>query len=207
MSNVTIGWNNATPTDSDLVGQGDDVIRSIKSNVQAALDAEHFFPAAGGAAGAHRRGSARIYVGSSSQVSSADTDGRMMFNTTTGQLNYLSSTSSTIVGGRDVPHYVRPPSALSRYIAIDSGSATIRTSSSVGTETVSIVYGFSTYVAPPRIFLTLEGVDRGGDNEVYAPVVGEVNTQAFQVYWGGIANNSLSTATLNWLAIGEKAYP
>ena len=59
MSGVTLGWDNTTPTATGLVGQGDDEIRSLKSNIQGGLDAEHLWPAAGGLAGVHRAGSAR----------------------------------------------------------------------------------------------------------------------------------------------------
>jgi hypothetical protein len=209
MSNVTIGWNNATPTDSDLVGQGDDVIRSIKSNVQAALDAEHFFPSAGGAAGAHRRGSARIYVGPSSEVSSADTDGRMMWNSTTSQLNYLNSSTSVIVGGQFVPHFSVAPSSGSRYFAMDSGATTI----SYGTTTIyyssyqsGAAYYLINFAAAPRIMLSLQSVE-GTGREIYAPMVQSSSVGSFVVYWGGVKNDSVNTAVLNWLAIGERAYP
>lgn len=100
MSNVTIGWDNTTPASDGLVGQGDDILRSLKSNVQGALDAEHHFPSAGGAAGAHRLGSARVFVGTSSQVSSADTSGRMMVTSDTSRLYNVSSGMSYPVGGR-----------------------------------------------------------------------------------------------------------
>lgn len=99
MSNITIGWDNATPGDNDLVGQGDDVIRSLKSNLQGALDAEHVFPSAGGAAGAHRRGSARVFVGPASEVSSADTDGRLMWNSGASTLLYAGSEGLGAIGG------------------------------------------------------------------------------------------------------------
>lgn len=205
MSNVTIGWNNATPTDSDLVGQGDDVIRSIKSNVQAALDAEHFFPSAGGAAGAHRRGSARIYVGPSSEVSSADTDGRMMFNTSTNQLNYLSSTSSTIVGGRSTPHFIAAPSTVSRYFAMDSGTTVINNNAD---RVITMgLWPAASFVGDYKVFLSIETVTLDGKDEVYAPFVTQKTPSTIEVYWGGVANNSVSTAVLNWLAIGERAYP
>lgn len=205
MSNITIGWNNSTPTDSDLVGQGDDVIRSVKSNVQGMLDAEHFFPSGGGAAGAHRRGSARVFVGTSSQVSSADTDGRLMWNTSTNQLNYLNSSSSVILGGAAVPHVVSRPSATTRYMAMDSGSTVIGLGG--GAQINFALWPSATFAATPQVFLSLQQVENDGDRAVHSPFVSEVNTTWFTVYWGGVANNSTSTATLNWLALGERAYP
>lgn len=98
MSGITIGYDLTTPTATDLVGQGDDQIRSLKSNVQGALDAEHLFPAAGGYAGVHRAGSARIFSGASSRVSSADTDGRLMLDSTSSRLYYVGSEGTALLG-------------------------------------------------------------------------------------------------------------
>jgi hypothetical protein len=119
MSNITIGWSNTVPAANDLVGLGDDAIRSLKSNVQGALDAEHFFPSAGGAAGAHRAGSARVFVGTASQVSSADTSGRLMWNSTDSTLHYVGSEGTGVIGGvRDlsVTTNLPPLSASSRFV-------------------------------------------------------------------------------------------
>lgn len=211
MSNITIGWNNSTPTDSDLVGQGDDVIRSVKSNVQGMLDAEHFFPSVGGAAGAHRRGSARVFVGPSSQVSSADTDGRLMWNSTTSQLNYLSSNTSIVIGGRYAAHveqgiFNNPTLGGNEYFAFDSGRSAAFASRS--SKQFYFANGaLSTFTGTPIVMVTLEDTIRGNDTAVHAPIVGSVNGFGFSVYWGGIANESLSTTTLSWLALGRKAYP
>lgn len=82
LGGASIGWNNNSPANTDLVGSGDDEIRSIRTNLQGALDSEHDFPATGGStAGVHRLGSARVHVGTASQVSSGDTSGRLMLNT------------------------------------------------------------------------------------------------------------------------------
>lgn len=103
MSGITIFWNNASPASGDVAGLGDDEIRSLKSNLQGALDAEHVFPSAGGFAGAHRAGSARISVGTTSQLSSADTSGRLFFNSQTSTLHYVGSEGTAFIGGHRVP--------------------------------------------------------------------------------------------------------
>lgn len=98
MSGTTIGWDNAVPAATDLVGQGDDVIRSFKSNLQGGLSAEHLWPSGGGLSGVHALGSARVFVGTNSQVSSADTSGRLMFNSTRSTLHYVGAEGTALLG-------------------------------------------------------------------------------------------------------------
>ena len=100
MSAVSFTWDQTAPADGDGAGFGAGQIRSLKTNLQVALDAEHLFPTSTGNAGAHRAGSARVFVGPSSQISSADTTGRLMYDTTNESLVYLSSTSTVHLATR-----------------------------------------------------------------------------------------------------------
>ena len=80
LGGANINWNEASPADSDLVGQGDDEMRSIRTAIRSALDSEHNFPSTGGAGtGWHRQGSARPYYGPGSIVSSDGTNSRLFF--------------------------------------------------------------------------------------------------------------------------------
>ncbi len=118
MSGTTIGWNNATPSATDLGGLGDDEIRSLKSNVQGGLSAEHLWPSGGGLAGVHALGSARVFVGPTSQVSSADTSGRLMWNSTTSQLIYVGAEGTAAIGGAGGLAVVSPAiSSTSRFVS------------------------------------------------------------------------------------------
>lgn len=211
MSNTTISWNNNTPADTDLVGQGDDTIRSLKSNLQGALDAEHFFPSAGGAAGAHRKGSARVFVGASSEVSSADTDGRLMFNSSISQLVYLNSTASVVVGGRmamqGVPgggFFGTTGLPLTQYIAVDGGTQSNLTSGN----TVSVSFN-ATFAAAPVVQVSLSNpMGDAGGTRYYAPAVGNISASGFDVLWAGVDGGaSYSTASIAWMAFGRRAYP
>ena len=201
MSNITIGWNNNTPADTDLVGQGDDAIRSLKSNLQGALDAEHFFPSAGGAAGAHRRGSARVYVGPSSQVSSVDTDGRLMFNSSLSQLVYLDSTRSVVVGGVGAIH--GPASGVlsvaTQRLVMEAGTYGNFPSGATQSQTFA-----TAFAAAPIVTTTL--IDVTGVGRCYAIELSTVATTGFSFYWAGL-DGSQSTASLTWTAIGRVAYP
>lgn len=100
MSGTTISWDNSTPAATDLVGLGDDVIRSLKSNLQGGLSAEHLWPSGGGLSGVHALGSARVFVGTSSQVSSADTSGRLMWNSTSSKLHYVGAEGTAVIAGQ-----------------------------------------------------------------------------------------------------------
>lgn len=97
-----IGWDENSPPESASAGLGDDNIRSLKTSVRAGLDGEHVWPSAGGDAGVHRLGSARAYVGTQSQVSSAGTDGRLMWASDTSQLYHVGSGGTSLVGGSRV---------------------------------------------------------------------------------------------------------
>lgn len=99
MNGVNIGsFDLNSPPDTQSAGLGDDAIRSVKSTLQQVVNDEHIFASAGGVVGAHRLGSARVYVGTQSQVSSAGTDGRLMFASDTSRLFHVGSAGTAMVG-------------------------------------------------------------------------------------------------------------
>jgi hypothetical protein len=100
MSNIQIGWNEATPAVSDLAGNGYAVINSLKSNVRGALDSEHEFPSTGGPAGSHRTGSARAFYGVESTVSALE-NGRLMVSSDNSRLFHVGSTGTMYLGAAD----------------------------------------------------------------------------------------------------------
>lgn len=81
------------------MGQGAAKFRSLQTAIQSGLSAEHFWPDTDGQAGAHKLGSARVFVGPASQVSSADTSGRLMFNSTASTLHYVGAEGTALIGG------------------------------------------------------------------------------------------------------------
>ena len=114
----TIGWNNATPADTDNSGSGDDEIRSLKTSVQQAINNEHNFPAAGGAdTGYHLLGSARPYYGTQSRVSSSGSDGRLMLTSDTSRLFGVGSGGTVFLGSPTVVSLISFPEVVpQRYI-------------------------------------------------------------------------------------------
>lgn len=209
MSGLTVGWSNTSPTATDLVGQGDDEIRSLKSNLQGALDAEHLFPAAGGYAGVHRAGSARVFVGTSSQVSSTDTDGRLMFNSTLSRLVYLNSTSSTLIGGRLVPHGPTSGgeiggsvSLVTQYVGIDANNV-----SDLPSGVTTMVSFNHTFVRAPIVTVSMLRRTGTAGAKPYAVEVTDVGTSSFSVYWYGVEGGSASTISVGWQAVGRVALP
>ena len=210
MSNTTIAWTSTNPADSDLLSAGAGEIRSTRSNTQLGLSQEHFWPEGGGPAGAHRLGSARVYVGPSSQVSSGDTSGRMMFNSTLSQLVYLDSTSSTIVGGRLAIHGTGFGGGMlgsfkTQYLVLDSGVL-----SNVTGPGNLVVGGFNAaFVVAPNVTITVAHYEQASGNvyEVYAPVVTGISTSVFTVLTPGSKSGSASTMSIHWTAIGKVAYP
>lgn len=204
MSSTTISWTTTSPQDSDFVSSGASEIRSVKSNILSALSQEHDW-VGGGPSGGHKLGSARVFVGPSSQVSSADTRGRLMFNSTLSQLVVLDSASSTIVGGRKVLH--GPPSGggwisgLTQYIGIDGNHISDMTNDSVKFTSFN-----HTFAAVPVVTVSLTRVTPD-PLKTYAPYVRDIGLSGFTCYWGGDLTTSTSTASIAWIAIGPVAYP
>lgn len=103
LGGASIGWNNSSPANTDQLGSGDDEIRSLRSNVQGALNSEHNFPDGGGSAiGYHLLGSARAFVGAISTVSSAGTDGRLMVASNRSQFFHVGSDGTMLLGSRNL---------------------------------------------------------------------------------------------------------
>jgi len=97
-----INWDENKPAGQDSLGIGDDQIRSDKSAIRTAIDAEHVFPSTGGDAGVHRFGSARPYYGAQSLVSSTGSDGRLMATSDTSRLFGVGSGGTVFYGGATV---------------------------------------------------------------------------------------------------------
>lgn len=152
MSGATIGYDVTDPADSKNLGLGAGDIRSYKTNMQGGLAAEHLWPAAGGYSGVHLAGSARVFVGTSSQVSSADTTGRLMLDSTNSRLWNVGSDASYPLGGRYVPEsspYLRIrasasastfTSALTQIWAMEVGVGTVKVGSLTTTVTLQNTY-------------------------------------------------------------------
>lgn len=208
MSNISIAWDQAAPADSDAAGAGAAAFRSLKSNIQGGLNAEHVWPTANGNAGAHRAGSARVFVGASSAVSSADTTGRLMFNSTLSQLVYLDSASSTIVGGRGaVQATALLGSFMTQYPAMDMGKlTTLATTKIVSVATGHQAFAVS-FATTPSLVVSMQDFT-GTTAEVPRSFnVYALDSSGFTVNWLGCTSNSTVTATCSWHAIGKVANP
>ena len=95
---AVINWD-SRPANDESLGLGDDVIRSLKTSLQVGLDDEHIWPSTSGDAGKHRQGSAKVYVGVQSLVSSVGTDGKLMVTSDTSRLFHVGSGGTSFVGG------------------------------------------------------------------------------------------------------------
>lgn len=208
MSNVSIGWDQTAPADSDAAGAGAAAFRSLKSNVQGGLAAEHDWPTVNGNAGAHKLGSARIHVGASSAVSSADTPGRMMFNSTLSQLVYLNSTSSTIVGGRgSVQATALLGSFVTQYPAMDVGLITGLMTVKSSNVTSHTNFGVS-FATTPVLTHAINGWEVAGTaGGLLPPYIQALDASGFTLAWNGPISTSTVTLSIGWQAIGKVAYP
>lgn len=94
-----IGWDETAPADSSSAGLGDDHMRSIKTSVRQLVGAEHVFSSGGGnAQGVHLPGSARMWFGAQSAVSSSGTDGRLYWASDTSKLFHPGSGGTCLIG-------------------------------------------------------------------------------------------------------------
>lgn len=93
MANAS-AWNSNLPSGTSRIRDSDDQIRSDKSILAATLETEHYFSSSSLSAGIHKPGSARVHVGTLSQVSTVADSGRLMFTTDRPALHYLSSAST-----------------------------------------------------------------------------------------------------------------
>jgi len=181
MSGLTIGYDVATPGATDLVGQGDDIIRSLKTNLQGGLAAEHLWPAAGGLSGTHLKGSARVFVGASSAVSSADTDGRMMWDSTFSRLMYVgASVATSYIGGQRAVSVatITPPLAAGQQMVMSVVSST----TTLG-DGVVLTYG-PTYTGVPYMQVSLGSQGPTSLGSVYVPIfIAASSTQVTVQIW------------------------
>lgn len=95
-----VQWNEADPADTEQISLGDDRIRSMKTSIRQAMDDEHVWPSAGGDCGKHRLGSAKVYYGMQSTVSSTGTDGKLMVTSDTSNLFHVGSAGTMFLGGQ-----------------------------------------------------------------------------------------------------------
>ena len=199
-------WNESTPADADLVGLGAGAIRSILTNLRGPLDSEHVFPTVGGSvSGIHRKGSAVAFVGTASQVSSTDTDGRLMLTSNTSRFYHVGSTLTQFIGGRfaveAAPLNQTVASKLSQIWAIECGVASMATTSTTTTVTLQ-----NTYVTPGAVVVVTRAPS--GDNANFVSVQPGVVTTTFQLNahaYEGTATEPTSAYSVNWIAMGFKA--
>lgn len=165
MSGVTISWNEAEPPITEAAGIGYTRIQSDKTSTRMGLAAEHLWPSAGGLSGAHLLGSARVFYGTQSRVSSDGTDGRLMLTSDTSNLFAMTSAASVFIGGQRVISAFTAPSTLpQRHQWVESfGTSQTPAGESVAT----ITYPDSGFSGIP--FVTVTPIGGFGWVSPYAP--------------------------------------
>lgn len=196
---VNIGYDVNLPADAESAGLGDDRIRSLKTSVQQAIDAEHNFPAGGGAnTGYHVLGSARPYYGAQSLVSSTGSDGRVMQTSDSSRLFGVGSGGTVLYGGATVISAGGYPGTVPQrhYWAFEMGNATV----SDGSVVVAIPNsGFS---GLPWVVATSAGLT---GNAARICQVGDKTATTFRVAVFTDAGVSATTLlTFDWMSIGSR---
>ena len=92
------GWSKSVPSGASRVSSGDDEIRSFKSYMQEWWEEEHYgTDGSAASAGVHKLGTARAFVGTTSQLSNptGDNAGRLMHTTDDGGLYVANASTSS----------------------------------------------------------------------------------------------------------------
>lgn len=97
-------WDNTSPTNSDLVNEGDDNLRDIKQGVQGRMDREHVWPSSQSSTnqgGIHRYITFQAQTSTPALVSASNTQVGCLFVNTNNSLMYENSAGSvvTVIGG------------------------------------------------------------------------------------------------------------
>jgi len=196
-----VGWNENSPADTESAGLGDDRMRSIMTSVRQGLDSEHNWPSAGGnSIGIHRLGSARPYVGTQSQVSSAGTEGRLMYASDTSRLFHVGSGGTVLLGGPTMLSVGSFPGTVPQrhYWAEEIGIGITGSSGST-----TLTFPNSGYSGAPYVFLSgnWPSVPAG----VYVFTVSDIGTGSCIVSAADPPSSSYrSSATFFWRSLGTR---
>ena len=127
LGGITVTWDTATPSGTSTAGTLRNDLLSLKTTLNQVLDSEHVFSAITAItnAGVHRKGSAVIHYGASSAVSSTDTNGRLMLDSTNTRLWHVGSDTTFVVGGRYVVEGSSVNTALGTGTAVPIGEGWI----------------------------------------------------------------------------------
>jgi len=209
LGGANIQWD-GTPVDSDNLGLGAGVIRSLKTAIQTGLASEHSWPTGGGAgSGAHLPGSAKAFVGTQSAVSAFE-DGRLMLTSDTSRLFAVGSGGTSMIGG---PRHLSmgsypggaPPQRY--YWAEEVGTSSITAGGSYQTAITFPNSGFSgvpfTYL---QVKVAASGLSLGGSGAI-TPFLTFENESNVSCTVGARLTGSIfptSVVTFNWRSVGTR---
>lgn len=96
-------WDESSPGDGDLLGQGASAIRGLKENVALGVTPSMYWPGSGGgsaaSAGVMRLGSLRAFYETNSLLSLGADTGRLFYASDVSRLYYVNSSVSTLAVG------------------------------------------------------------------------------------------------------------
>lgn len=197
MPTNNIGWDESKPANTDDLGDGDDEIRSFKTAVRTGLSAEHLWPSSSGAAGAHLLGSARVYVGARSAVSSDGTRGRLMLETDAYSLWGDGTGTGMVLLGSQFITTNNTPSGAS-YSANNKffNSFQFGTGNCGSSGTTLVTFGGSGYSGIPFVM-----VCAAGTADLVA-IVQTVSATTALVTTMRLSTGALSSGNFHWMSFG-----
>jgi hypothetical protein len=203
LGGANIGWVETDPPDTASAGLGDDEFRSLKTALRNALDSEHNWPSGGGAdTGYHRLGSARVFVGTQSTVSSSGTIGRLQLTSDTSRLFGVGSGGTSLFGGATVLlHGTFPTGGVPQrsYWAVEMGQSTADLATADG----SVTFDNSGFSSVPRVCIT--SLKRSiADNTPIVSSITEITTTTFAYVCQFNSGTSAIGTRVQYIAIGDR---
>ena len=199
-----IGFDPATPADTESAGLGDDRIRSVKTSVQQVFDAEHNFPSGGGnAIGYHVMGACRPFYGPQSAVSSTGSDARTMIASDTSRYFAVGSAGTTLLGAGPLALSVGSMVGISfpqrHYLAEEIGFGITASSG-----TTLVTFPNSGYSGAPVVWTTL--MNQGLLLTAFKIVSTETPTPTGAVVWALDAGTGsiASGVQFMWRSLGSR---
>jgi hypothetical protein len=196
---VSLTWDENSPSNEETAGLGDDRIRSLISTIRTGLDAEHVWNSAGGTGmGAHVLGSARVFVGTQSQVSSVGTDGRLMWASDSSRLFHVGSGGTALLGGPTMLSVGSLPGSQRYMWQMEMGTGITNSSGS----TIVTIHN-SGFSGIPFTTVTVTQASVVGQN-VHAQIV-NFNPSTFIVSTiGGASSAFIGDVPFCWMSVGTR---
>jgi len=208
LADITNNWNKSMPSGTSLVSEGDDLMRQHWGTLEDTHKQEHYFNDSVTSAGIHKHGSARIFSGNISNLSTAGADdaNRMFYAVDDQSLHLLGTSVTTKIAGAQEGGVVRSLESntfgwyISSYTTGDHGSddthlwANANGNPMLYRDGTERLLGFSTSTTGPS-----------ATTDINVPIVWSVTSSGIKVQIANWGEDYGTAATGAGIVFGEQA--